>query len=144
MKIYVYTALHYCYQNKELKNISDISFFCGEYITTATDNIIVKDILLFPLFRIFQNIVALIGCFCADGSLKNIAKERVYIRKNNKDVIGMLFSPLFLKGKEIEFKLIECNENTVLKVYRTKNNDNFYYEIINGRVETVYNGKKRE
>ena len=34
--------------------------------------------------------------------------------------------------------------NTILKIFRVKGKENFYLEIANGKVEVVYNGRRRK
>ena len=146
MNIYVYISLHECIQKKSMKNISDNDYLYGHYVTTDNTNIIVKDLGLFPIFRFCENIIQLIAMYYGrlDGSFDHLMNEKKHIKDRNLNIVGMTFSPLFIKGKEIEFKLIECSNETILKIYRTKDKNNFYYEVYNGKVDVVYNGRKRK
>lgn len=41
----------------------------------------------------------------------------------------------------IEIQPISCNNDTILKIYRQKGRMPFAYEVLNGEVELIYNGK---
>lgn len=146
MKIYVYTPLNSCFQNKEILDMNNYYFDYGNYEVNNKDKVIVKDMLNSALFRIFYNITIFIKMYygSSDDSYDDLLRERKNIKRKNKNVTGIIFTPIFYKNKEIEFKLLECNENTILKIYRVKNGKNFYYEIYEGKVEVIYNGKKRK
>lgn len=146
MNIYVYMSLHECIQGKLMKNISYNDLLYGHYVTSDKSNIIVKDLGLCPIFRIFNNFIVFLAMYNGvfDGSFDHLINEKKYIRECDLSIVGMPFSPIFIKGKEIEFKLIEYNEKTILKIYRMRNENNFYYEVFNGKVEVVYNGKIRK
>lgn len=146
MKIYVYTPLNSCFQNKEILDMNSYYFDYGNYEVNNKDNVIVKDMLNSALFRIFYNITIFIKMYFGsfDDGYSDLLNERKNIKRKNKNVIGVIFTPIIYKNKEIEFKLVECNENTILKIYRVKNGKNFYYEIYEGKVEVIYNDKKRK
>ncbi|MCM1260952.1 MAG: hypothetical protein NC182_07480 [Prevotella sp.] len=146
MKVYVYTPLNDCFQIKEVSIKKNYTFYYGDYNIDDTENFIIKDVLNSIAFRIFYNlsVIAGISLGCDDNSFERLRKERKTFINKNKNIIGCIFPSLFhLKG-EIEFKPINCNENTILKIFRTKGKFPFYYEIQNGKVEVVYNGKKRK
>lgn len=73
--------------------------------------------------------------------LLKLEKEK---RKNKVKCLRLFLPSLFHRNKEIEFKIIESNENTILKIFRVKGKENFYLEIANGKVEVVYNGRRRK
>ena len=63
MNIYIYISLHECIQKKSMKNISDNDYLYGHYVTTDNTNIIVKDLGLCPIFRIFNNFIVFFAMY---------------------------------------------------------------------------------
>lgn len=146
MKIYIYFALHVCIQNKnDLINLNNYEYDYGNYETNDTNNIIVSDILTCPLFRFFYILILILNLFMTYGEDFNYLRDVIKKEKQkNKRPINVIFPSIFCRKKEIEFKILECNKETVLKIFKVRGSENYYYEIENGKVEVIYNGKRRK